>query len=200
MTKAELIDKIAAAACLPARRAGTSKASANRMLIAAEALALAYRMLDCIPPEKIERDGFKNSLEELSLRYRHALKNTSSIPIPKKLQPAMARFSNEIIKELEPFLKSFLPTRRSGGPADGSQAGKDQDPDTDQWDHLAPYILALTAQDDGRRNLLICCFVHKHLCSICLVSLSGMAKVPRVQAKKSFVQCLKGTIPEYLPA
>ena len=32
MTKAELIDKIAAAACLPARQAGTSKASANRML------------------------------------------------------------------------------------------------------------------------------------------------------------------------
>ncbi|HDG98559.1 MAG TPA: hypothetical protein ENG73_10410 [Desulfobacterales bacterium] len=101
-------------------------------LITAEALTLAYRMLDCIPPEKIERDGFKNSLEELSQRYRHALKNTSSIPIPKKLQPAMDRFSNEIIKELEPFLKSFLPARRSGGPADGSQAGKDQDPDTDQ--------------------------------------------------------------------
>jgi len=32
MTKAELIDKIAAAACPPARQAGTSKASANRML------------------------------------------------------------------------------------------------------------------------------------------------------------------------
>lgn len=101
-------------------------------LITAEALTLAYRMLDCIPPEKIERDGFKNSLEELSQRYRHALKNTSSIPIPKKLQPAMDRFSNEIIKELEPFLKSFLPARSSDGPADGSQAGKDQDPDTDQ--------------------------------------------------------------------
>lgn len=32
MTKAELIDKIAAAACLPARQAGTTKASVNRML------------------------------------------------------------------------------------------------------------------------------------------------------------------------
>jgi len=84
-------------------------------LLTAEALTLAYRMLDCIPPEKIERDGFQNSLEELSQRYRHALKNTSSIPIPKKLKPAMHRFGNEIIKELEPFLKSL----------------KDQDPDTD---------------------------------------------------------------------
>ena len=37
-------------------------------LLTAELLTLAYKMLDCIPPEKLERHGFKNALEELSLR------------------------------------------------------------------------------------------------------------------------------------
>jgi len=101
-------------------------------LLTAELLTLAYKMLDCIPPEKLERHGFKNSLDELSQRYRHALKTTSSIPIPKKLQPVMDRFSNEIMKELGPFLKSFLPARSSDGRADGSQAGNDQARDAEQ--------------------------------------------------------------------